>query len=364
MNNRDSGWQQPVQETTGACLQFHQWTPARWASDGVDRGRRLLGVSSLMGSLADEADLPAVAVRTPLLDDDRRIAECWEVPGEVTGGTRGAWRFRRSEHLLFGAVCLHEADFDPQHVATNGEPDTALRRATERAYRELFALLDGEGYPHLLRVWNYLPAINKVEHGLERYRQFNIGRQDAFLACARSHLQGAPAACALGAVDGGLTVYFLAGRVPVVPIENPRQVSAYHYPTRYGPRAPTFSRAALARLPGQEVLFVSGTASIVGHQTLHVGDVVAQTREAMANVAVVLTQANVAACGHFAPEDLLYKVYVRHSADFAAVRDEFLRIVRPRVRPVFVQADICRDELLVEVEATAFCVVPDPTVSR
>lgn len=357
MNNRDSGWQPPVQDTAGSSLRFHMWPAARQRQSAELAGRadRLLGVSSLMTAPEVEADLPSVAVRTPPLDGDAALAECWEALGPVVSGTLGAWRFRRSEHLLFGALCLHEADFDPQHVATNGEPDTALRRATEIAYRQLFALLDAEGYPHLLRIWNYLPAINVVEHGLERYRQFNIGRQDAFLASARSHLQGAPAACALGSVDGGLTVYFLAGRQPVVPIENPRQVSAYHYPTRYGPRAPTFSRAALARLPGQEVLFVSGTASIVGHQTLHIGDVTAQTREAMVNVGVVVGEANRVARAHFAAEDLLYKVYVRHPGDFSTVRDEFLRVVRPRVWPIFVQADICRDDLLVEVEATAFC---------
>lgn len=357
MNNRDSGWQRPVQDEVADHLQFHQWAPARWAAECPARDGRLLGASPLMEGLAVRADMPSVVVRTPVLDGDDRTAECWETRGPVAAGVLGAWRFRRSEHLLFGAVCLHESDFDPQRVARDGEPDTALRRATETAYRELFELLEAEGYPHLLRVWNYLPAINAVEHGLERYRQFNIGRQDAFLRKSRSHLQGAPAACALGSVDGGLTVYFLAGRGPVVPIENPRQVSAYHYPMHYGPRSPTFSRAALARLPGQEVLFVSGTASIVGHETLHVGDVAAQTREAMANVAVVVEQANRVARARFVPEDLLYKIYVRHPADFETVRDDFLHIVRPHVRPVFVQADICREDLLVEVEATAFSAV-------
>lgn len=356
MNNRDSGWPGPVQDEVADHLQFHQLSPAHWTDACAARSDRVLGVSPLMLAVPATDGMPSVVVRTPMLDDDLRAVECWETGGELVSGTYGNWRFRRSEHLLFGVLCLDEADFDPARVARDGEPDTALRRATELAYRELFGLLAAEGYPHLLRVWNYLPAINVTEHGLERYRQFNIGRQDAFLASARSHLQGAPAACALGSADGGLTVYFLAGRVPVVPIENPRQVSAYHYPTRYGPRSPTFSRAALARLPGQEVLFVSGTASIVGHLTLHIGDVVAQTREAMTNVEVVVGQANLVAHRGFAMEDLLYKVYIRHPRDLAAVRDEFLRFVTPRVRPVFVQADVCREDLLVEVEATAFSV--------
>ena len=62
-------------------------------------------------------------------------------------------------------------------------------------------------------------------------------------------------------------------------------------PGDYGPRSPTFSRAALVYPAGQEILFISGTASIVGHQTVHPGDVVGQCRESMENIAAVLAEA-------------------------------------------------------------------------
>lgn len=367
MSERDSGWRSLDQEgRQGAnwaaqcrCLSFHQWTSADWQEAMSSRASRLLGVAPLMTLLPADASVPQAVVRTPVLDADPRWRECWTSDRPVVAGQHGVWRFRRNDHVLFGALSLREADFAPPAAAAGSEPDTGLRRATEVAYSQLFRLLEGEGFPHLLRIWNYLPAINAVDCGLERYRQFNIGRQDAFLAHARPHAEGAPAACALGTQDGELTIYFLAGRQPVVPIENPRQVSAYHYPSRYGPRAPTFSRAALARLPGQEVLFVSGTASIVGHQTLHVGDVAAQTREALTNIEVVVEQANRVAAQHFGLDDLICKVYVRHPADYATVRSVMETILRPRVPPVFVQADICRDDLLVEIEATAFAALED-----
>ena len=56
---------------------------------------------------------------------------------------------------------------------------SALHIATEQAYREIFATLDELAYPHLLRVWNYLPQINVDTHGVERYRQFNSARRNA-----------------------------------------------------------------------------------------------------------------------------------------------------------------------------------------
>jgi enamine deaminase RidA (YjgF/YER057c/UK114 family) len=111
---------------------------------------------------------------------------------------------------------------------------------------------------------------------------------------------------------GALSIAFMAGKAPAVPLENPRQVSAYNYPADYGPRSPTFSRGALGYLPGQEILFISGTASIVGHQTVHPGDVAGQCRECIANIAAVLGEANrQRRSAPFALDELVYRVYVR-----------------------------------------------------
>lgn len=358
MNIRDEAWcaQSAAAPVTGSGLRYVQmslddWhrTPAAWQSS-------VLGVTPLGQTVATAPGLPQAMVQTPVLDGATGVIELWATDSAVRQGSRGAVSFRRTDEVLFGAIQLREADFAAGGEAADGCPDTPLRRATEAAYRQVFALLAEQGFPHLLRVWNYLPAINAEASGLERYRQFNVGRQDAFLAFDRPHAQGAPAACALGTAAGDLTVYFLAGRVPVLAIENPRQVSAYNYPHRYGPRAPTFSRAALARLAGQEILFVSGTASIVGHQTVHAGDVAAQTRETVANIRAVLAKANRVAAQPWGVEDLLCKVYVRHPQDLAVVRRELEAEMTLRVAPVYVQADVCRDDLLVEIEATAFAV--------
>jgi enamine deaminase RidA (YjgF/YER057c/UK114 family) len=175
------------------------------------------------------------------------------------------------------------------------------------------------------------------------------------LSAGRDIKGGVPAASAVGFADGPLTIYFLAGRnVTPIAIENPRQVSAYQYPKDYGPRSPTFSRASVVRLGGNEVLFLSGTASIVGHRTLHLGDVVAQTRETMANITAIITEANrVAPRAGFAPGDLCYKVYVRREQDVGAIHDELRRILGESAQIMFLKADICRQDLLMEIEATA-----------
>ncbi|MDR1994061.1 Rid family hydrolase, partial [Azonexus sp.] len=117
---------------------------------------------------------------------------------------------------------------------------------------------------------------------------------------------------------------------------------------------PTFSRAALAQLPGQELLFISGTASIVGHETLHIGDVAGQTRETLTNIAALLAAANQQArTTPYTLGELSLRIYIRHAADYPCVR-AIVEEQIGRVSPViYVQADICRSDLLVEIEALA-----------
>jgi enamine deaminase RidA (YjgF/YER057c/UK114 family) len=315
-------------------------------------------------------DLPVAPVQMALLGADAApddaVCEFWQCDAhDLRSERHGALHYRYSESagLVFGSLVVHEAQaaHDPQHGG-----DTPLERATFDAYRMLFDLLDTLGMPHPLRIWNTVPAINAVQFGIERYRQFNIGRQHAFDACRRALTGGVPAACALGSVvpvagdappAAPLAIHFLASRTPADPVENPRQVSAFHYPAQYGPRAPTFARAAAwGDGDAAPVLFVSGTASIVGHRTVHHGDVVAQTRETVANLAAVLGQAARQGHGPFSLADLSYRVYVRDAGDAAALA-AIGRVLRdaagPHVRPLFVHADVCRDDLLVEIEASA-----------
>ncbi|WP_240483813.1 hypothetical protein [Methylobacillus sp. MM3] len=290
------------------------------------------------------ADNPFLHVAMPILDGEP-VCELWLGDGINATVKQGGVRYRRSENLLFGVIELNEADTDP----------IPLQQATESAYRQIFALLDELELPFVYRFWNYMADINVVSHGLERYRQFNLGRQDAFLACARDVVGELPSACALGTAEGPLQIAFLAGSTASLAIENPRQVNAYAYPEDYGPRSPTFSRASLLRLPESEVLFISGTASIVGHRTLHSDDVSGQTRETLANIEAVILEANrVMHHRWFDPSQLFYRVYVRHAADIEIIRNELRRLTGNHANAVFLQADICRDDLLLEIETTAF----------
>ncbi len=283
----------------------------------------------------------------PLLAPTGAVFDGWLSSGDLGQLQRhGPARYRTDGQWLYGLV-----EIDDREIG--------LQAAARDAYATIFEILASSACPHLLRLWNYFPDVNLEVQGLERYRQFNAGRQDAFMGAQRSAFEGAPAACALGSRKGLLRVNFLAGCLAPLAIENPRQVSAYRYPPSYGPRAPTFSRAALVDVgAGCSALFISGTASIVGHLSVHVGDIRLQTEETMVNMAAVRDSAASASGIYVAAEDMIYTLYLRRAADLGVVREVFERAVGPNTKAateaVYLLADICRADLLIEIEAHGF----------
>jgi chorismate lyase / 3-hydroxybenzoate synthase len=319
----------------------------------------VLGIATFNGTpalAAGAAGVPIARVNTPVLPGDTALYEVWSCGQPAESGQHGDVHFRRTPEMLFGCIAVAEQDFKME--VPSAEPATsALHRVTAYAYEEVCSTLEAQGYPHLLRVWNYLPDINRDSGGTERYRQFNTARQHALHACGRAVAGSVPAASALGAAsESPLVVYFLAGRVAPVFVENPRQVSAYDYPQEYGTHSPVFSRAALLRQAASLTLFISGTASIVGHRSLHIGDTAAQTRETLNNIEALLSEANrLAGNAHFDLGALAYKVYVRQPGDLPIIQAQLALRLGPRPQIVYLQADICRPDLLVEIEATGIC---------
>ncbi len=309
----------------------------------------------------DGARVPITASMTPSLGVNDNLCEVWRVAGAEVRLSNGAAKrsrvhYRFCQELLFGSITLEERALVPDGAAGGGaDGDSgALIRATELAYQEIFRVLEETEHRHLIRIWNYLPEINRDAGGDERYRLFNSARQLAFRKSGQATVGTVPAASALGSPAGSpISIYFLAARQQPRMIENPRQTSAYHYPPKFGRHSPIFSRACVLNESAGTNLFVSGTASIVGHETIHQGDVGAQTRETMANINALLDEANrVVGPARYSLEGLKFKVYVRQPSDLRAIEGALSGSLRPSTPIVYLQADVCREDLLVEIEAT------------
>ncbi len=228
----------------------------------------------------------------------------------------------RTADVIFGSVTLEETK--------------ALEELTRDVYTRLIDEVRASGHPYFLRIWNQVGSLNEHERGLERYQWFCAGRHDAFVDAGYHHDVDLPAASCVGMPGRGLVIYYLASSEPGVQIENPRQVSAYHYPRQYGPKSPSFSRATIWR----DTLFVAGTSSVVGHETVHAGDVVAQLDETLRNIETLVSLDRVVAA----------KTYIRRARDYDVIAKRLETVFASNL---FVEADICRPDLLLEIEAVA-----------
>ena len=323
------------------------------------------------------------------------LIEAWLSRQPVSYHQAGRIRFARSDEVLFGCLALAETEPADFEAVVRG------------CYAEILPFLDDQACPQLLRMWNYFPAINATLDDLDRYQCFCRGRFEALQDYYAGQFdQRLPAASAVGSHDGDLVIYFLAANTPGKHSENPRQMSAYHYPPQYGPRSPSFARATFKRWPeksscvsgtsavpggrpesrscvsgtsavpggrpesrscvsgtsavpggrdGAAYLYISGTASIVGHESLHLDDPRAQLEETLENIRALIERA-----GHddhvtFRGLDSLthLKVYIRHPEHLSLIQPRLDTLFGPQVSRLYLTADICRAELLMEIEAIA-----------
>ena len=264
--------------------------------------------------------------------------------------SNGIIRYSKTRELVFGYVKAEQRS-NLEH----------LEETSQHAYRSMLQLCLTLQVPHLLRIWNYIPQINKAEGMTERYRLFNIGRKKAFDDYPQIINGGYPAACALGSFDDTLRIFFLASARKPYYIENPRQTSSSFYPEKYGIVPPLFSRATLLPQYAGATLFISGTASIVGHESCHKNNIQAQAHETLRNLNTILTQANmimkknqeksVGILHTLNLNEFFWRVYIRLPEHLESVKNVLQEADIQQA--VYVKADVCRTELLLEIEASA-----------
>jgi len=226
------------------------------------------------------------------------------------------------------------------------------------AYRALLTTVSRSQYRHIAKIWNYFGDITTGDGDDERYRQFSIGRAQVFAEHGLAD-QGYPAGTAIGTHQtGALSIVALASRQSFIPVENPRQVSAYRYPRQFGPESPSFSRGATLMSGDDELHLVSGTAAIVGYRSQHPQSVERQLLTTIDNLrglfeklAAESTSAHPISLQHLdAP-----RFYLRHVEDYDTVVEILDRELGAGFsdRVLFLHADICRRELLLEIDGVA-----------
>ncbi|GAB6012506.1 RidA family protein [Viscerimonas tarda] len=239
------------------------------------------------------------------------------------------------------------------------DPEYSFREQAIRAFDAMQGILLEEGFSmdNIVRQWNYIPNILKTfsqyNRTCQHYQLFNDIRQCYYGLYKRNKIY--PAATGIGMDYGTVTIDFCAiqphPHTEITGLNNPNQTAAYHYgqevlvgaPLQENEQknAPLFERAKSIRCPGHELIFVSGTASIHGENTVGQNDVVRQT---------IITIKNL-----FDLTDKEYtglRVYVKYKKDMSLVKKVCEKYYR-NILILCVKADICRNDLLVEIEGEA-----------
>lgn len=238
-------------------------------------------------------------------------------------------------------------DFDFLAVSGLSAPDAGdatdqAKAILEKAQAAVEAA--GGNMLSIARTWMWLGDI------LDWYDQFNDVRNEFFRDCG---LLGAgiderlPASTGVGVGPalGGACCMDLVATIDKNPrgsqflLEGGNQGSAFSYGS-------AFSRAARARTPAGQTVYVSGTASIdADGRTTHVGDIAAQLKATIKNVRAVLADMN---CRD---QDVTQSVVYCMTPEFEQVfHEQFGDLPWPRT---VVISDICRRDLLAEIEAVA-----------
>ena len=244
------------------------------------------------------------------------------------------------------------------------------RTAAGKVFDLIIAILERENMSvnNIIRQWNYIGDILKTRDNYQNYQIFNEVRSEYYSRFRT--VKGFPAATGVGMKHGGVIIDFCALKpresVVIRPVDNPSQINAYEYGQivlkgladkgKAVKHPPQFERGLLLANYSHSTLYISGTASIIGQETVGIGDIEKQTIVTIENIKKLSDPARISELisRPHAPEQKysLLRTYIKRQSDFGVVR-QICEKFFPRIPVSYVEADICRDNLLLEIEGEA-----------
>ncbi|MCL1921629.1 MAG: hypothetical protein FWG50_11270 [Kiritimatiellaeota bacterium] len=234
--------------------------------------------------------------------------------------------------------CLLTGVLPPDLTASRPDQTTAVFEGIEDALKDA-----GMTFDNVARTWLYMDKI------LEWYDPFNRAR-DAFFRSRGVYDKLVPASTGIGSanlIGSAITACAIAlkpkhGAVTVEAIPSPLQCAALQYGS-------SFSRAVEIGTPDYRTLLISGTASIEpGGATAYVDDVEKQIQLTMDVVEAILDSRGMGWA------DTTRAVMYLKKPDYMKPWQDWLQARNLTAMPLItIEADVCRDDLLVELELDA-----------
>ncbi|MCT4589234.1 MAG: hypothetical protein N4A71_15535 [Carboxylicivirga sp.] len=260
-----------------------------------------------------------------------------------------------------GTNIVEIKEADKRAIILSGIEDCNSKDITGQAqtvFEEINDLLHQYNYAYnnIIRQWNYIPGILSSADGMQHYQAFNDVRSQAYDAV--EWIKGYPAATGIGVDGTRLCIDLIAvDGFEINAVTNPDQIDAHIYSDKvleFGCQpvktTPKFERAKLLHADKQPLLFVSGTAAIEGEDSMETGvnkqtELTLQHIDLLCQLAISNAKPLTSKC-----DVQVLRAYVKHPADLEKV-EKLCSEKYPNAALVCVEADVCRDELLVEIEA-------------
>ena len=263
----------------------------------------------------------------------KNVYEVWETSDEVSHEKYNDIYISKNNNYLFGLAII-------ENIGSYEE----LKLNIQKKYSDFYKISD-ENKMSIVKIWHYLPQLLKT---------YNDKKTNYSLLCEAREIVyknyykdlSYPAATVIGIEGNKILIYFLAAICKNYKvIENIRQVSSYNYPQNIFSEKPMFSRAVSFKTTYENVekIIISGTASIKGYQSMHTKNLIKQLDEALKNYKTFLEIEN--------NISNTCRVYL------SKIQKDNYNIIINRLEEIFdynqyvlLQGDICRKELLIEIE--------------
>ena len=325
------------------------------ASDSVEYHHLLDEIkSAVCNSLGRK--VPVTLIPQHLLPNDGLALEIYALEGDAE------FQIGEQDGVCYGIIENEEEKM----LFVEGIPATDFSKSVLSQSQEVFVKLNLLLSAHdfkvddIVRQWNYIGNIVSYKDGKQNYQEFNDARS-AYYAQAEWR-NGYPAATGIGSTDGivvGGIAFKTVGDVGVYPIDNPLQVAAHVYSKKVliddaanaVKSTPKFERAKLIESCGGVCCFVSGTAAIRGEESVEADSAKMQTIRTIENIEHLVSKGNLVRYGCKA-YDLRYAflhVFIKNAKDYEEVK-AVVDKAYPQVATIYSVADVCRSELLVEIE--------------
>jgi hypothetical protein len=254
--------------------------------------------------------------------------------------------------------------------AAGHETENCIKKQSEMIFLRLEEIFRLEKMPvsSIVRQWNYIEEITQIDGNHQHYQEFNDARSRFYVKTEWQN--GFPAATGIGTEHGGVIVdldaiYTNGSDIRIIPLNNSLQVPAHDYSNAVliapdeancgSVTTPKFERGKMIVRGNEGTIYVSGTAAIRGETSYSNKGIEEQTMITLENIGHLISPESLAGSGvkRFTKAEITsFRIYLKEESFFEPCK----RIIDenyPGVPAVYLKADICREELLVEIEGIA-----------